>query len=386
MVAIHAAQFGNANANLPCLGDDGIDAGHLAQRFGSQLIEEVVQRVGDGAEAVGQFGGHLVDLGQGVQRRHAPVEAQAKLCVRHVVGRDVGCQRQVDEHVLRLFGGWGVAAQLGLAPLDGSRQQPRVHVEADGRDVAALLAAQEVARPANLHVAHGNEVAGAELGVLGDGLQSRLGVGCQAAPRGVEEVGVGAAGAAADPPPQLVELRQTELLRPVDDEGVGVGEVQPTFDDGRAEQNVHPRLGELDHDLLQLALAHLAVGDDNARLRHQLLQSFADDIDALHAVVDEEHLAAAVQFAQDGRADARIIRLADPRFHRQALGGRGVDDADVAHAGQRHVQRARNGRRRQRQHVHFGAPLLQLLLVGHAEALLLVDDDQPQVFEGDVVR
>ena len=47
----------------------------------------------------------------------------------------------------------------------------------------------------------------------------------------------------------------------------------------------------------------------------------------------------------------------------------------------RHVQRARDGRGGQRQHVHLAAQLLEPLLVRHAEALLLVDDQQAQVLE-----
>jgi len=43
--------------------------------------------------------------------------------------------------------------------------------------------------------------------------------------------------------------------------------------------------------------------------------------------------------------------------------------------------RARDRRRRQRQHVHHRPQPFQLLLVFDAEALLLVDHDQPQILE-----
>ena len=55
----------------------------------------------------------------------------------------------------------------------------------------------------------------------------------------------------------------------------------------------------------------------------------------------------------------------------------------LAHAGQRQLQRARDRRRGQGQHVDVGAQLLQPLLVGDAEMLLLVDDDQAEVLELD---
>ena len=48
-------------------------------------------------------------------------------------------------------------------------------------------------------------------------------------------------------------------------------------------------------------------------------------------------------------------------------------------------KRARDGGGGQGQHIHFGAHLLQRFLVGHAEALLFVDDHQPQVFELHIV-
>jgi hypothetical protein len=59
------------------------------------------------------------------------------------------------------------------------------------------------------------------------------------------------------------------------------------------------------------------------------------------------------------------------------------DDRQLAHAGQRHLQRARDRRRGQRQHMDVGAQRLQPLLVGDAEMLLLVDDHQAEILELD---
>ena len=53
--------------------------------------------------------------------------------------------------------------------------------------------------------------------------------------------------------------------------------------------------------------------------------------------------------------------------------------------GHRQVQRPRDRRRRQRQHVDLAAELLEPLLGGDPEALLLVDDDQAEVLELDVL-
>jgi hypothetical protein len=54
---------------------------------------------------------------------------------------------------------------------------------------------------------------------------------------------------------------------------------------------------------------------------------------------------------------------------------------ELAQAGHRHLQRARDRRGRQREHMHVGAKLLERLLVGDAETLFFVDDHQAQTPE-----
>ena len=142
---------------------------------------------------------------------------------------------------------------------------------------------------------------------------------------------------------------------------------------------------EGEHDALQGALRHLAVGDGDAGAGQQPAQLLGLGLDRLDAVVHEEDLAAAVQLAQDGVAHEAGGRFRDPCLDGQPVLRRRLDDAHVAHAHERQVERARDGRGRERQDVHLGLELLEALLVRHAEALLLVDDDQPEVAEADVL-
>ncbi len=86
----------------------------------------------------------------------------------------------------------------------------------------------------------------------------------------IEEVGVGALTRAADAAAQLMQLGQAHPVGAVDDEGVGVRDVDAGLDDRRAHEHVIALLPEVDDDLLQALLAHLAVGDGDARLRDEL--------------------------------------------------------------------------------------------------------------------
>src|SRR5205807_5855884 len=59
--------------------------------------------------------------------------------------------------------------------------------------------------------------------------------------------------------------------------------------------------------------------------------------------------------------------------------GRGLDDRDVPEAGERHLERPRDRRRAEGDDVDAQLELAQQLLLLDAEALLLVDDEQPEV-------
>ena len=92
-------------------------------------------------------------------------------------------------------------------------------------------------------------------------------------------------------------------------------------------------------------------------------------------------LALAQELAPDRLADRSGSLLADVGEDGAAVGRWSVDHGEVPDAGQGHLQRPRNGARRQGQHVDALGHAFHGLLVGHAEALFLVDDEQTEVLE-----
>ena len=267
---------------------------------------------------------------------------------------------------------------------DGASQELVVEREADGLDLAALTLAEQLAGAANLEVVRRQREARAELLERLDGLQALQGVGRQRVARRREQVRVRLMVRAADAAAQLVQLRQAQAIGAIDDDGVGRRDIDAALDDRRADQHVELAMVEIEHHLLELALRHLPMADAHFGLRQQLAQVFGHGLDVLDAIVDEIDLAAAADLAQHGFANLPVAPFADERFHGQPLGRRRRDDRQIAQPAERHVQRARNRRGRQRQHVDFGAQPFQPFLVLDAEAMLLVDDDQPQAFELDV--
>ena len=213
-------------------------------------------------------------------------------------------------------------------------------------------------------------------------------VGRHAALAVEQQIGIGPVLVPADPAAQLVQVGQAVIVGLVDEDGVGVGDVQAALDDRRRHQDVGLVADELQHRLLPArssAIWPWPIAD--LRLRHDRLQLVGDLVDVVDAVVDEVDLPVAVQLAQDGVADQLLDRSGRcaSRSARRS-GRRRFQVADVADAQQRQVQRPRDRRRRHRQHVDRLPQLLEPFLVLDAEALLLVDDDQAEVLELHVLR
>ena len=72
---------------------------------------------------------------------------------------------------------------------------------------------------------------------------------------------------AADAAAQLVQLREAELVGAIDDDRVGGRDVDAALDDRRADQHVEPLVIEVEHHLLELALATSGRGRRRCALR-----------------------------------------------------------------------------------------------------------------------
>ena len=189
---------------------------------------------------------------------------------------------------------------------------------------------------------------------------------------------------AADAAAQLIELRQAEGVGAVHEHRVRVRNVEPGFDDHRRDEDVDLAVHELAHHFLELALAHLPVADADFRARDEAPDVIGDGANRLDAVVNEENLAAAIQLTRDSFVDEAVVPRLDVGEHGRAVARRRLHQSHVAQSGQREVQRSRNRRCSESQYVGVQSKSFEALLVFDTEAMLLVNDDQPELREGDV--
>ena len=375
---LRVLEFDGPEAHEVALDDDVADARGAGPDAQARDVGEDSDSFRVGPVAVDEFVEDLLEFVLVRRCRELPVGLEPQPLVVDVLGGQVGVDGQLDAHLRLRFG------VLPAEVRDSLPDEADVEVEADPFDVARLLTAEQVAGAADLEVLHRHLHAGAELGVRGQGGQPVVGGLGELGVGRVEEVRVGAFATAAHPAAQLVELRETIAVGMVDDERVRIGDVDAGLDDRRAHEHVVLLLPEVDDDLFEPVLVHLAVGDRDARLGDELGQVRGDGLDVADPVVDVKDLPFAHEFAADRGLDLLVLVLPDVGEHRVALFGRGRQRRHLPDPGHRHFKGARDRGRRHREDVDVRAHRLERLLVLDAEALLLVDDDQSEVLEADL--
>ena len=187
---------------------------------------------------------------------------------------------------------------------------------------------------------------------------------------------------AADAAADLVELRETEHVGALDDRAYSPAGCEPRLDDRRRHEHVGVAAQERVHPLLELALAHLPVRDEEAQIRAELLQLLGRLVDRLDAVLQVEGLAAPLLLTRERQPDQSSSYSPDRVRIGRGLRRR-LDDRDVA----RPRATCAASRDRRRGSVSTSTSMrseLQLLLLD-AEALLLVEDTGPSL-RNDVAR
>ena len=140
-----------------------------------------------------------------------------------------------------------------------------------------------------------------------------------------------------------------------------------------------PNLGEF-------LLAHLAVADADPRLRHALANTCRHALNRCYVVVQIIHLPAAAQLLFDGVGDDAGVVFHHVCLYRVTVVRRFFDDGHIAYTGKRHIEGARDRRCGKRQNIGRFTHVFQPFFLLYAEALLLVDDDKPEVFKLYVFR
>ena len=192
----------------------------------------------------------------------------------------------------------------------------------------------------------------------------------------IEQVGIASLSSSTHATPELVQLGEAVALGAIDNQRVGVGDIEPGFDDGRRHQNVEASLPKIHHDPLQVSLPHLPVGDRHAGLRNQLLNPRSHTVDAGDPVVHKKDLAFAQKLPSNCGDHLGFVVRPDKRQNRMArLGGCG-ERGHFPNAGDRHLESPGYRGCRHSQHIHIGLEGFEGVFVLNTKALLLIHNDE----------
>ena len=170
------------------------------------------------------------------------------------------------------------------------------------------------------------------------------------------------------------------------DHRVGVRDIQAGLDNRCRDQHIAVPFDKIQHDVFQSVFVHLPMSDADHSVRHQCLDFRRDLLNALDSVKYHKDLPSAPKFTLDDITQQVIVLFQNIGLHRIAFLRRFLNQTHVLDAGQRHIQRPRNRRSRKRQHVDIVFHFFDGFLGFDTEALFLIDDQQPQIFEFNILR
>src|SRR5687768_13163859 len=113
--------------------------------------------------------------------------------------------------------------------------------------MAALLCTEKITGAANLEVAHCDFETASEAGVLFNGTDAFADVAEQRGMSRQKKIRVGLVLVAANAAAELVKVAQSETIRAINDDGVGVRNIDAAFNDGGRDENVRLAVDELGH-------------------------------------------------------------------------------------------------------------------------------------------
>jgi hypothetical protein len=116
-----------------------------------------------------------------------------------------------------------------------------------------------------------------------------------------------------------VQVGQPVSIGVVNEHRVRVGNIESALDDRRRKQNIRLPSHEPQHDVFQLALAHLPVADVDPGFRRDLRKPVANRVNIVNSIVDEINLPAAIQLTHDRVPHQLVAESRDARLHRDPI-------------------------------------------------------------------
>ena len=265
-------------------------------------------------EAVAKPVAELQDIGLALHVVQFLIQRNPLRLLRNIICGEKQFEIRLD-HALRyeLFGLFGIGTIVELAELidfqflDRLFQYLLVSLIPQIRYESALLCPQQVARATDIKILHGDMDAAAQFRETFDRLQPTACIDRKSMMRRSKQITERFPVAPAHTPAKLMQFAQSEVLRIVDNDRIGVRHIHTRFDNRSSQQYIVIVIHEIENHLFQFIRRHLSVSYYHTGIRHQPMYQVLQLIQLLDTVIDKEYLTAPAQFEIDGLADNVIF-------------------------------------------------------------------------------
>ena len=193
-------------------------------------LDEILERLGQRAEAVAHAGHDFVDFRHRARRGQLLVDGDLLRDLRNVIVGHERVELDVDDRFALgfAFGDASLCARRSLRPAAARRSRNRPAPMKPDCAAPSRLPAPRISR-SRIAICRPDP----EMGELANRFEPRLGIFGQRLVRLIEQIRIRLMVRAPDASAQLIELREAELVGVVDDDRVDVGDVDPVLDDRR---------------------------------------------------------------------------------------------------------------------------------------------------------
>ena len=182
-----------------------------------------------------------------------------------------------------------------------------------------------------------------------------------------------------------MQVAQAKHMRIVDNNGIGVGDVEPRFDNGGGNQHIVIATNEIEHGFFQQRRLHLPVGNNRCNIWAMLLNHRLHVAYPVHPIVDKEYLPSSIDLIFNGLLNDLHVERVKFGNNGVSVWRRGVDNGQIACSHQRELKCSRDRCGCKGKGIHVQLQLFQLLLGCHSKLLLFVNNYQPHVLKHNVV-
>ena len=123
-----------------------------------------------------------------------------------------------------------------------------------------------------------------------------------------QQVTVGLVFVSPYPAPELVKIRKPVTIGVVDEDRIGVGDVESAFNDRRGNQDVELAGDKVGHNIFEVPFIHLPVPISKGGFGDERFKLLLHQVNVIDSVVNEKSLAITAKLSQNSITNHFVVK------------------------------------------------------------------------------